>query len=173
MTDPQTLLQCSRFSVERVSETLEDGYVRTREVVRHPGAVVILPLLADHRVCLIRNYRIAVGETLVELPAGTREPNEPAETTALRELSEETGYEAGRIEPLGRFFPSPGILDEQMLLFVASELTETAPHREPGERIENLVVSWDDAMRLVHDGSIRDAKTICGLLLWEQRRVQR
>jgi ADP-ribose pyrophosphatase len=133
--------------------------------------VVILPLLADDRVCLIRNHRIAVGQTLVELPAGTREFNEPVEATALRELSEETGYVAGRLEPLCRFYPSPGILDEEMQLFAATELVSAAPRREPGERIENLVVQYDEALRMVGDGTIRDAKTICGLLWWERRRA--
>ena len=133
---------------------------------------MILPLLDDGRVCLIRNERFAVGETLVELPAGTREPNEPADAAALRELSEETGFVAGVLEPLGRCYPSPGILDEEMQLFVASQLEQAAPRREPGERIENLLVTWDDALRMVNDGTIRDAKTICGLLMWEQRRAR-
>ena len=173
MNDSEVLLRCSRFYVERITETLDSGYACTRDVVRHPGAVVILPLLDDGRVCLIKNFRVAVSASLVELPAGTREPDEPVEVTAIRELREETGYEATRMDLLSRFYPSPGILDEEMFLFVAMELTEALPQREPGERIENLIVDWDQALGLIGDGTIRDAKTICGLLLWDRHRSGR
>ena len=84
--------------------------------------MVILPLIAPERVCLIRNFRMAVNETLVELPAGTIDPNEDPLETAKRELIEETGYRAGRMEKLAEFFMSPGILHERMHLFLATEL---------------------------------------------------
>src|SRR3954468_14126179 len=88
------------------SDTLPGGGTLEREVILHPGAVVLLPLVAPDRVCLLRNYRHAVGETLIELPAGTLEPPEPPERAAVRELAEETGYRAGRWRKLAEFYPS-------------------------------------------------------------------
>lgn len=168
--EENVLLQTSRFRVVRESYSTSGGQVRTREIVRHPGAVVIVPLLADGQVCLIRNFRIAARQTLIELPAGTLEPNEPPATTAERELIEETGYRAARIELLHAFYLSPGILDERMHLFLASELTLGETAREVGEEIENFVVPWDAAVAMIFDGQIQDAKTIVGLLYVDQLR---
>jgi ADP-ribose pyrophosphatase len=166
--DAKQLLVTSRFRVEEVSQPLPQGGLAKRAIVRHPGAVTIIPLVAPDRVCLIRNYRVAVGETLIELPAGTLEPDEPAEVTARRELIEETGYSAGRLTRLHEFFTSPGVLDERMYLFIAEELVDVGAEREPGEQIENLVVPWPTALEMVRRGEIRDAKTIVGLLLYDR-----
>ena len=166
--DLATLLTGSRFRVVRVEEPRRDGNMGTREVVRHPGAVTILPLLDDGSVCLIRNYRVAIDETLVELPAGTLEPGEDPMLTAQRELQEETGYRASQWKALRTFVLSPGILDEVMHLYLATGLTAGPANREPGEQIENLIVSWDDAISRVADGTIRDAKTIVGLLSYDR-----
>ena len=160
------LLDTSRFCVVRV----RDGGVGFREIIRHPGAVTILPLLDEGRICLIRNRRVSVNETLVELPAGTLEPGEQPIDCARRELAEETGYCAGTLHPLHTFYVSPGILDERMYVFVAKDLRLGTPAREKNEQIENLVVDWDDALRRVCDGEIKDAKTIAALLLYEQLR---
>lgn len=161
-------MECRRFSVERITHPAADGSPLIRDVVRHPGSVVILPLLKNDRVCLIRNRRIAVDQTLIELPAGTREPGEAPEVTAERELIEETGYRCEKIEKTTAFFAAPGILDEQMILYTATGLTEGDPAREVGEEIENLVVTKSEAMKLIADGEIRDGKTLIGLLLWNQ-----
>ena len=166
----QTLLVTSRFRVEQVDRRLADGTVKRREVVRHPGAVTILPLVAPDRVCLIRNYRVSVGQTLIELPAGTLEPGEDPQRTAVRELQEETGYQAGRMELLHTFYLSPGILDERMHLYLATDLRPGPAARERGEEIENLLTAWDEALRMASDGTIRDAKTLVGLLLYERLR---
>jgi ADP-ribose pyrophosphatase len=144
-----------------------------REVVRHPGSVVIVPEVDDRHVCLISNFRVSVGETLIELPAGTLDPNEDPSDCAMRELTEETGYTANRMSSIFAFYPAPGILDERMHLFVATELTAGAPAREPGEEIENLVVTWDEADQMVRDNKIYDAKTIVGLVryrMWRETR---
>lgn len=168
--ESELLLQCRRFRVERVYQVLGDGQPHTREVIRHPGAVVILPWMDEDKVCLIRSYRVAVNATLLELPAGTRETGEPPEATAHRELLEETGFRAGRLELLGQFYASPGIMDEQMRVYVAQDLRFEKPNREPGEQIENLIVPFDQALKWAIDGTIQDAKTICGLLLWQATR---
>jgi len=165
MSEPsELLLTTSKFRVVRETVTTSRGKKKTREIIRHPGACVIVPLLDDGRVCLIRNWRIAVGKTLTELPAGTLEPNEPPHITAERELIEETGYRAAKIEFLHAFFLSPGILDEKMHLYLATGLTAGETALEEGEEIENWLVPWDEAIAKVFCGEIHDAKTIVGLL---------
>ena len=164
----ETILTSPKFRVVRERITTPAGTVKTRDIVRHPGACVIVPRLDDGRVCLIRNFRIAAGQTLIELPAGTLEPPEPPQVTAERELIEETGYRAARIEPLHTFYLSPGILDERMHLFLATGLTAGPTAREEGEEIENLEVAWDEAIAMIFRGEIQDAKTIVGLL-WVDR----
>src|SRR4051794_39236914 len=165
---PETLLTTSKFRVVRETIQTPSGRTKTREIVRHPGACVIVPLLDDGRVCLIRNWRVAVNQTLIELPAGTLEPPEPPAVTAQRELIEETGYRATKIEYLHAFFLSPGILDEKMHLYLATGLTEGQTAREEGEEIENWLVPWNEAVEMVFRGEIKDAKTIVGLL-WVDR----
>ncbi|MBN2022407.1 MAG: NUDIX hydrolase [Pirellulales bacterium] len=166
MSEPPPLFQGRLFRVVREVVRAPDGREHSREIVRHPGAVAILPILDDGRVCLIENYRIAVGQTLLELPAGTREPGEDPLETARRELAEETGYRAGRIEALATFYMSPGILDEQMHLFLATQLAPGPAALEGGEQIHPRPTSWEEAISSVRDGRIQDAKTIVGLLYY-------
>lgn len=159
------LLETSRFRVERIGHGSGDQR-RVREIVRHPGAVAIVPVVDDDHICLIRNHRVAVGRELIEIPAGTLEPGEEPLETAVRELQEETGYRADDMSALHSFFLSPGILDERMHLFVARKLTAGPPAREPGELIENLVVTNREAIDMVRRGEIEDAKTIVGLAIY-------
>ncbi|MEM7313509.1 MAG: NUDIX hydrolase, partial [Planctomycetota bacterium] len=135
-TEPNILIHCRRFHVERVERQIGE-HVDVRDVIRHPGSVVLLPIIDDGHICLIRNHRIAVGRTLLELPAGTRETNEPPEETARRELIEETGYRCEQLVRMLEFYPAPGMLDEQMILYRAEGLVAGAPERELGEQIEN------------------------------------
>jgi len=114
--------------------------------------------------------RVAVGRTLLELPAGTLDRVESLEEAARRELAEETGYRAGRIMPAGAMWMSPGILRERMHLFVAEDLIPGPQALEPGEQIRTRVVAWDEAIAMCLDGRIDDAKTIAGLLLTDARR---
>lgn len=162
--EEQLLLVTRRFRVASVQETTQDGTKRQREVVRHAGSVAIVPVVDENHVCLIRNFRVSVGKTLVEIPAGTLEPDEDPRAAALRELAEETGYRADRLELLTACYLSPGILDERMHVFVATGLTLGPAAREPGEQIENLIVTWDEAIQQIRDGTIQDAKTIVGVL---------
>ncbi len=170
---PEELLRTRKFRVVRHTLTGRDGKPLVKDVVMHPGAVTILPLLDDGRVCLIRNERVAVGRTLIELPAGTLEPGEDPAVTAQRELIEETGYRAERVEKLCEFFMSPGILNERMHVYVAHGLQAGAAALEPGENIEPLVTSWSDAMGMATDGTIEDAKTLVALLLYDRVRPTR
>jgi ADP-ribose pyrophosphatase len=149
---------------------LPDGTAIRRDVIVHPGAVVVLPLLDGDRVCLLRNHRFILGETLWEVPAGTLEPGEAPEAAAIRELAEETGYSAGRWLKLGEGYSSPGCLSEKMHLFVASDLTPGPMRPENDEQLEPHAVAWADALRWTTDGTIRDLKTIAVLLWWDRVR---
>jgi ADP-ribose diphosphatase len=169
----EPLLVTNRFSVVEVDRETSDGQMRTRAVVRHPGAVTVIPMIDDDHVCLIRNFRVSVDQTLIELPAGTLEPPEPPIQAAHRELREETGYQAGTMKELHSFYLSPGILDERMHLYVATDLKEVGAAREPGEEIENMIVTWDEALRMVDSCEIQDAKTIVGLLMYDRTRTTR
>lgn len=166
----ETLLETKRFRVVKHSVTRPDGQSASVSYVVHPGSVAILPMVDDDHLCLIRNRRLTVGQTIVEVPAGTREPNEPPLETARRELEEETGYRAAKWEELTQFYASPGILSERMYVFLARDLTPGEPRREANEEIENLVIRWDEALAMVDRGEIVDGKTIIALLAYGRGR---
>lgn len=146
----------------------------TREVCLHRGAVIILPVRNDGKIVLIKNKRHTVGETLLELPAGTLEyaaetgvPGDPTEDpaeAAARELTEETGYHAEKITPFGWFYTSPGILTEKMFAFLATGLTEGRQDLEDNEQIETMSATRDEILRLIAENQIVDAKSIATLL---------
>lgn len=165
----KTLLTTPRFSVEEVPYEVR-GKPGSKAIVRHPGAVAILPLVSANELCLIENSRVSVGKRLLEIPAGTLEPDEEPLVTARRELLEETGYQAERWELLCSFYVSPGILDERMYLFVAADLRPGPASLEPDESITTRIVSWRDALELVRTNQIEDAKSICGILFFAQFR---
>lgn len=167
----ELLLTTPKFQVVRRRRQKPDGSEYRHAIVRHPGAVAIVAVLDDGRICLVKNFRPAVGRELIEVPAGTLEPGEDPAETARRELAEETGYVAGRMEPLHTFWMSPGILDEKMHVFVAGDLREDKPRREANEEIDNLVISWNEALRLIDTGAIRDAKTLAALLVYDRWRT--
>jgi ADP-ribose pyrophosphatase len=171
MSDPNILFQGRRFCVEQVVQTMPDGAQHVRQIVRHPGAVVILPLFDDGRICFIKNFRVAVDQTLIELPAGTLEPPEDPAETARRELIEETGYRTGHIERLLTFYMSPGILDERMHLFLATQLTPGPTALEAGEDIQPLLLTIKEALELVRCDQIRDAKTLVALMYYRMFRA--
>jgi ADP-ribose pyrophosphatase len=152
-----------RFRVDTVA--LPDGSTTSREIIGTPGAVVILPLTDDGQVRMVRQYRSAVGEFLLELPAGTLEPNEAPEQAAPRELAEETGDHAAHWQRLAGFYTVPGICNEYLHLFLATGLTPGQAHREADEFIEVVTLPLDEALAMVKRGEIRDAKTIIGLLM--------
>jgi ADP-ribose pyrophosphatase len=149
-------------------EREEDGRKFQREVVVHPGAVVVLPLLGEGRVLLIRNRRYAVGQVLLELPAGTLDPGENPMNCAGRELLEETGYLATRLQPIGNFYSSPGVLSEKLYAFAAYDLEKSQTALEEGEEIESFPVSLAEAIEMIRTGEIQDAKTIAALLMYDR-----
>lgn len=148
-----------------------DGKAIQRDIVLHPGAVAILPLVDNAHVCLLRNHRFIVDQVLWEVPAGTLEPGEPVEVAGPRELEEETGYRAATWRKLCEFYPSPGVLSERTHVFVASNLTPGPMRPEADEQLEPVTVSWEQALAWVRDGTIRDAKTLVAILLWDKVRA--
>jgi len=160
-----------RFTFEEISVANRDpaGQPITREIVRHPGAVAVLPVLDDGRYVLIRNYRIAVDDTLWELCAGTLDAvgEQPIECAA-RELEEETGYRAGRIEPVGFFYTTPGLTDERMYAFAAFDLEPVGQSLEPGEEISVCLKGPDEVDEMIRSGVMVDAKSILTILLYRR-----
>jgi 8-oxo-dGTP pyrophosphatase MutT (NUDIX family) len=148
-----------------------DGVTFSRDIVRHPGAVAVVALL-DDRVVFVRQYRAPIDAEILEIPAGIRDDeDETTIETAQRELIEETGYRAGRIEPLTRFNNSAGFSDEEIEIFLATDLTEVGTSLQGVEEQHMTVelVSLDDALSLIEKGDLRDAKSMVGVLLTLRR----
>lgn len=165
LIDRQVLYTGRKISLElRHYQPPEGGRRHTREVVVHPGAVVILPILDDQHILLIRTRRYAVEESLLELPAGTLEKGELPINCAGRELLEETGYLAQRLAPLGSFYASPGVLSERLYAFAAYDLQRHRQMLEEGEEIEVSAVLLDEAVDMIRSGAIADGKTIATIL---------
>lgn len=159
-----------RISVSVEAVALPDGSTVQKEIIHHRGAVVMIPFLDRERVVLVRNYRVAVGETLLELPAGTIDPGEGPDATARRELEEETGYKARQWHKFREFFPSPGILTEVMHLYVAEGLEPGRQKLDPGEQLEPITMPWTELVQHCLDGMVKDGKTLVGVLLWDRLR---
>ena len=155
-----------RFELHRLED--EEGRKTQREVVAHPGAVVVLPFLDDNTVLMIRNMRYTIGTILLELPAGTLEKNEDPINCAGRELQEETGYLAARLKPVGNFYSSPGILSEKMYAYAAYDLEKSTAAPEEGEEIEVVPMRFDDAIDGIRTGQIHDGKSIATLLMYDR-----
>ena len=147
-------------------DTVREGdktYIR--EVVHHPGSAVIVPVFADGTLALVRQYRHPAVRYLLEIPAGTLNRGEDPEAGAARELEEELGLIAGRMEKLSEFFVSPGFCEEKMWLYLATDLTATAQRLDDDELIEVVRLPLERALEMITDGEIEDAKTIIGLML--------
>lgn len=147
-------------------DTVQEGELTyQREVVHHHGSAVILPVSDDGTVALVRQYRHPAVRYLLEAPAGTLEDGERPEVGAARELQEELGLVAGRMEKLSEFFVSPGFCEEKMWVFLATELTEGKQNPEEDEVLEVVRLPLDEALEMISSGEIQDAKTIIALIL--------
>jgi ADP-ribose pyrophosphatase len=154
------------FALKR-DRVIEPSGLRTlREIIAHPGSVVVLPVLPDGRILLIRQYRHAAGQYLWELVAGHKEPGEGFVEGAHRELQEETGYTARRVRKLLEVFPSPGLLGEKMVIFVAEGLTKGRARPEDDEEISQRLFTLKEAERWIQGGRIRDSKSVAGILYY-------
>lgn len=162
--DSQEIYRGRVFDVS-VDTVREGDKTYKREVVHHPGSAVIVPVFDDGTVALLRQYRHAVVRYLLEVPAGSLDSPERPEDGAARELEEELGVVAGRLEKLTEFFVSPGFVEEKMWVYLATDLTETAQKLEDDELVEIVRVPMNRALEMITAGEIEDAKTIIGIML--------
>jgi ADP-ribose pyrophosphatase len=163
----ETVFEGRIFHVIRRA-ALINGRTHHFDIVQHPGAAVILPILDDQRVVLIHNYRVSIEIELLEVPAGTIDPGEAPIDCARRELAEETGYHATHIQPLVTCYSSPGILNERMESFLATGLSPGTPSPESGEQIRLAPMTLPAALDAIAAGRIVDGKTILTLLYYDR-----
>jgi len=158
------------LKVRRDVVRLPDGSQGTREYVRHPGAVAIVPLFDDGRILLERQFRYPHGREFIEVPAGKLEPGEPHLETAKRELLEETGYTAKEWTRIGAIHTAVAYTDEGIEIFVARKLEKRERKLDQGEFLETVIFGFDEAIAMIRDGRITDAKTVAALLWVKQFR---
>jgi len=173
---PQTIESKRAFSGRLINVRLDtvttpDGATGVREVVEHPGAVLLIALDDQDNVLLVRQYRHPVGKRLFELPAGTLDEGEDPRTCAERELREETGYRPRSLEELGGFFLSPGYCNEYIHVFLATGLEESPLDTGDEDDLAALRLPLAEALRMVERGEIQDAKSLAALLMLSRRRV--
>ena len=152
-----------------VATIRENGETYTREIVHHPGSAVIIPVFEDGTVGLVEQYRHPARRFMLEAPAGTLSHGEAPEVGALRELEEEVGVKAGKLEKLIEFFVSPGFLEEKMFVYLATQLTESQQNLDEDEYLKIRRIPLLRVMQMVSDGEIQDAKTIIGVMMTGQR----
>lgn len=153
------------FKLQQEELTLPNGFTTSLEVIRHPGASAVVALQEDGRVLLLKQYRHAVQTHIWEIPAGTLSGGEEPLECAKRELAEETGYVASELRFLGKTIPVPGYSDERVYLFLARGLTASQQHLDQDEVLEVHSMPFEEALAMVQEGLIMDAKTIVGLTL--------
>jgi len=156
----ETIYSGRVLEITRDEIQLPNGRAITREVVRHPGAVVILPQQSDGSLLLLRQFRYALGGDLLEFPAGTLEKNEEPLSCAKREIMEEVKHKATSWTALGQFYPAPGFCDELQYGFLARDLTPAAAEADEDEFFEVVAMSPDEVVNAIADGTLRDSKSI-------------
>jgi len=162
--DSKTLYRGKIVNLRVDTVTLPDGKKARREIVEHPGAVAVVPVLDDGSIVLVRQYRAPVGRVMLEIPAGTLKPGENPDSCAYRELEEETGFRAGKLERLITFYTSPGICNEIMYVYMASGLEKTAKAPDSDEFLEVTSVPLPRLMDMIARGEVVDGKTLVGVL---------
>jgi ADP-ribose pyrophosphatase len=165
----ETVYDGKLIKVIKEKVRIANGNERYREIVIHPGAVALVVVDADDKLLLVKQYRRAADRVLLEIPAGTREKGENSEDCALREVREETGYAAGKIQKLGGFFSAPGFCTEFLDCYLLTDLSESPGQADDDENIELERLTLDEARKAIANGEICDAKSICGILLWANR----
>ena len=162
--DSKTVFRGKVFTVS--VDTVQEGEaIYQRDVVHHPGSAVIIPLFPDKTVALVKQYRHPALRYLLEAPAGTLEEREAPEIGAARELEEELGLVAGRLDLLSKFFVSPGFCEEKMWVYLATDLSDSKQNLDEDEIIQVVKIPLEEALEMISDGEIEDAKTIIALLL--------
>ena len=161
----EVLIQGRVFKVKRDTLKTPDGRETKLDIVEHGGSVVLFPVDEEGNLLFVRQYRTAVGKDLLELPAGTREGDEPFEVCAAREIREETGMEAGKLQKIGEFYLVPGYSTELMAAFLATELKENPLQADDDEFLQVERIPLKKAMDMAGSGEIHDGKSLAALLL--------
>ena len=161
--DSELIFDGKVVRLERDLVKCPNGNNSYREIIRHNGGAAIFCLNEKNEVLLERQFRYAYNDVIYEIPAGKLEKNEDPYLAALRELEEETGFKASRLESLGKIYPTCGYTNEIIYLFLANDYVKTNTHFDDDEVIETLWVSIDKLKQMILDGEINDAKTICAL----------
>lgn len=161
----EPLFQGRAFKIRRDWLKTPDGRETKFEIVEHGGSVIIIPIDGDGNLLFVRQYRHAAGLDLLELPAGTRDGDEPHEACAAREIREETGMEAGKLEKVGEFYLAPGYSTEFMVVFLATNLKHNPLEADDDEFLEVEKIPVKEALQMAEDGKMPDAKTLAAFLL--------
>ncbi len=165
-----TLIHAGRvFRLERERLALENGNTVDLDIIRHPGAAAIVPLKNNDTILMIKQFRRAAGGYIWEIPAGTLNKGEDPLTCAHRELEEETGFSAGKMEKIGEIVPVPGYSDEKIRIFLASDLVPAKQHLDRDEMLSVHEIKTQEVFKMVEDGRIVDGKTIAGLFFMSHR----
>jgi len=157
------------FDLAREKHRMPNGREANFEIIHHPGGAAALPIMADGRLLLIRQFRPAAKDYIYEIPAGRLEVGENGASCVKRELQEEVGYRPGKLTSLGYIYSSIGFCTERIYLYIATKLEQTATALEPDEFIEPHILTLDEALQMVTDGTINDAKTQLALLRYAQQ----
>lgn len=157
------------ISVQLDQVELPDGSKGEREIVKHPGAVAIVPFTKDGKMVVVRQFRKPLEKEIYEIPAGKLEQGEDPETCALRELEEETGYTPRKINFITSFYTSPGFANELLYLYEAEDLEEGKAHPDADEFVEMSEISLDEGLELMKNEQIHDAKTAFALIYWQNK----
>lgn len=165
LINSETLVQGRAFRIKRDTLKTPDGRETKLEIVEHGGSVVLIPIDNEGNLFFVRQYRHATGENLLELPAGTRDDDEPFEECAAREIREETGLEAGHLQKVGGFYLAPGYSTEFMAVFLATELKENPLQADEDEFLQVEKIPLKQAVEMAEQGEILDAKSLAALLL--------
>ena len=161
----KTIYRGHAFNVRRDEVRFPNQHTTHLDIIEHVGAVTILPIDANGQILFVRQYRHATGKELLELPAGTLDPGEAAESCALREIREETGYAAGNLTKLGEFYLAPGYSTEYMVVYMATELHPDPLPGDLDEFITLVPVAVEEAYQLALNGGLQDGKSLAALLL--------
>ena len=161
----ETLLQGRAFKIRRDYLKTPNGGETRLEIIEHGGSVVLIPIDDDGNLLFVRQYRHAAGEDLLELPAGTRDGDEPFEACAAREIREETGMEAGKLQKIGEFYLAPGYSSEFMVVYLATELKENPLDADDDEFLQVEKIPLKKAIEMAERGEVPDAKSLASFLL--------
>ena len=167
MSESQIVWQGKSWGLRVETQLFTGGAVVERAFIDHPGAVVLVPLVetdSGYEILMLRQYRHALRQTILELPAGTRGWDEDWLLCAQRELQEETGFRAARLESLGEFWPAPGVSNELMALYLARDLSPDPLPQDIDEEIEVVSLPLNELVTMAHNGRLQDAKSVVGIL---------